>query len=191
MRGGWPMTHRPLTRRQFMAATLGAGVGALTGLARANAEPPQPAAGAGQRYKIAACDWMLLKRQKLGAFQLSKECGLDGVEVDMGSLGDRPEFDNKLRDPAVRQQFLDASKATGVEICSLAMSAFYARSFADHPNGDRMADEWIGLMKAMNVRVGFLPFGVQGKVQNDPAVRAKFVAALRRAAPKAEAAKVV
>src|SRR5207249_11536629 len=86
-----------------------------------------------QSYKVAACDWMLLKRQKLGAFQLAKDCGLDGVEVDMGSLGDRPDLDNQLRDPAVRQQFLDASKATGVEICSLAMSAFYARSFADHP----------------------------------------------------------
>jgi sugar phosphate isomerase/epimerase len=143
------------------------------------------------RYKIAACDWMLLKRQKLGAFQLSKDCGMDGVEVDMGSLGTRPDFENKLLDPTIRGQFLDASKTTGVEICSLAMSAFYGQSFADHPNAEHFADEWTGLMKALNVRVGFLPFGVKGNVKDDPAVREKFVAVLKRAAPKAEAARVV
>lgn len=134
---------------------------------------------------------MLLKRQKLGAFALSKDCGMDGVEVDLGSLGTRPDFDNKLLDPAVRQQFLDTSKETGVEICSLAMSAFYGQSFADHPNADHFVDEWIGLLQAMNVRVGFLPFGVKGNVRDNPAIREKFVAVLKRAAPKAEAAHVV
>jgi L-ribulose-5-phosphate 3-epimerase len=71
------------------------------------------------------------------------------------------------------------------------MSAFYGQSFADHPNADHFADEWTGLMKAMNVRVGFLPFGVKGNVKDDPEVRAKFVAVLKRAAAKAEAAGVV
>lgn len=40
-----------------------------------------------QRYKIAACDWMMLKRQKIGSFQLMKELGGDGIEMDMGGLG--------------------------------------------------------------------------------------------------------
>ena len=59
-----------------------------------------------QRYKIGVCDWMMLKRQKLGAFPLAKEVGADGVEVDMGSLGQRDSFENALADPAVRKQFL-------------------------------------------------------------------------------------
>src|SRR4051794_6046569 len=50
-----------------------------------------------QRYKIAACDWMLLKRQKLGAFKLAHDCGLDGLLVDMGPLGNRPDIENELR----------------------------------------------------------------------------------------------
>ena len=50
-----------------------------------------------QRYRIAVCDWMILKRQKIGAFQLAKELGSDGLELDMGSLGKRDSFDNKLR----------------------------------------------------------------------------------------------
>src|SRR5213592_5008008 len=76
----------------------------------------------GQRYKIAVCDWMILKRQKLGAFQLTKDIGADGVEVDMGSLGERETFDNALAEPTVRQQFLDEARRCNLEICSLAMS---------------------------------------------------------------------
>src|SRR2546430_183417 len=82
-----------------------------------------------QRYKIAACDWMMLKRQKLGAFKLAKDCGLDGIEVDMGGLGKRETFESQLVDPKVRQQFLDASRDTAIEISSIAMSGFYAQSF--------------------------------------------------------------
>ena len=37
-----------------------------------------------QQYRVAACDWMMLKRQKLGEFQLAKDIAADGVEVDMG-----------------------------------------------------------------------------------------------------------
>lgn len=51
------------------------------------------------RYRIAACDWMMLKRQKLGEFKLAHELGADGVEVDMGGLGKRVLFDNQLREP--------------------------------------------------------------------------------------------
>ena len=52
-----------------------------------------------QRYKIAACDWMMLKRQKIGSFQLMKELGGDGIEMDMGGLGKRDTFDNKFHQP--------------------------------------------------------------------------------------------
>lgn len=38
-----------------------------------------------QRYKIGVCDWMVLKRQKLGEFKLAKELGCDGLEMDMGA----------------------------------------------------------------------------------------------------------
>ena len=45
-----------------------------------------------QRYKIAVCDWMILKRQKIGSFQLVHELNGDGVELDMGGLGIRSFF---------------------------------------------------------------------------------------------------
>ena len=36
-----------------------------------------------QRYRVAACDWMMLKRQKLGEFQLTRYINADGAEMDM------------------------------------------------------------------------------------------------------------
>ena len=62
-----------------------------------------------QRYKIAVCDWMILKRQKIGSFQLVHELKGDGVELDMGSLGKREMFDNKLREPHFQQLFRETA----------------------------------------------------------------------------------
>src|SRR6267154_5620792 len=106
-----------ISRRWFIRRTVAAS-GALM------AEELAFGQGTKQRYRIAVCDWMILKRQKLGAFQLTKEIGADGVEVDMGSLGERETFDNQLAKPEVRQQFLNRAKERNVQICSLAMSGF-------------------------------------------------------------------
>src|SRR5215813_14071305 len=94
-------SRNTFSRREFLGtAALAAGALACpASLLAQNAATNTPAASAAnQRYRIAVCDWMILKRQKLGAFQLTKEIGADGVEVDMGSLGDRDTFDNKLAD---------------------------------------------------------------------------------------------
>ena len=55
-----------------------------------------------QKYKVAVCDWMILKRQKLGAFGLASEIKADGIELDMGGFGKRLTFDSKLGDPIER-----------------------------------------------------------------------------------------
>src|SRR5215510_12426292 len=118
---------------------------------------------ANQRYKIAVCDWMILKRQKLGAFQLTKDIGADGVEVDMGSLGDRDTFESVITtDAVVRQQFLDKAKELNLEISSIAMSGFYAQSFGNRPTVPRMTQDCIDTMKAMNVKIAFLPICMVG-----------------------------
>jgi sugar phosphate isomerase/epimerase len=115
------------------------------------------------RYKIAVCDWMILKRQKLGAFQLTKDIGADGVEVDMGSLGDHETFDSPITTNAVlRQQFLDKAKELNLEISSIAMSGFYAQSFGNRPTVPRMTQDCIDTMKAMNVKIAFLPICMIG-----------------------------
>jgi sugar phosphate isomerase/epimerase len=149
------------------------------------------AAPAEQRYRIAVCDWMILKRQKLGAFKLTKEIGADGVELDMGGLGNRETFDSKLGDPAVRQQFLDEARNQQVEISSVAMSGFYAQSFAEREGVDRMVQDCINTMQQLQVKVAFLPLGVQGDLVKFPHLRPVVVERLKAVAVQAEKAGVI
>nr|WP_121271900.1 TIM barrel protein [Pedobacter schmidteae] len=144
-----------------------------------------------QRYKVAVVDLMILKRQKLGAFDLSKEIGADGLELDMGGLGNRDTFDSKLADPALRQQFMDKAKALNLEICSLAMTGFYAQSLATRPTYQQMIGDCIATMKAMNVKVAFLPLGVQGDLVKHPELRPALVERLKVAGKMAKKAGVV
>jgi sugar phosphate isomerase/epimerase len=157
------------------------------------AETNAPAiAPSGPRYKIAVCDWMILKRQKLGAFQLTKDIGADGVEVDMGSLGQLDTFDSPITTNAVlRQQFLDKARELNLEISSLAMSGFYAQSFAERPTVPRMTQDCIDTMKAMNVKIAFLPLGVRSDLVKHPELRPKIVERLKIIGAQAEKAGVI
>jgi sugar phosphate isomerase/epimerase len=185
----------PLDRRQFLGcAATAAGTGLLAGALPAWAEDPPAASattGANQRYKIGVCDWMILKRQKLGAFALAKEIGVDGVEVDMGSLGQRDTFESSLADPSVRRQFLDTARDLDLSICSLAMSGFYAQSFAERTTVPRMVQDCIDTMQQMNVQVAFLPLGVRSDLVLHPELRPAVVKRLKSLAPHAEQAGVV
>ncbi len=142
-------------------------------------------------YKIAVIDLMILKRQKLSAFQLTKEIGADGLEIDMGGLGDRETFDSQLADPAIRKQFLDKAKELNLEICSLAMTGFYAQSFAKRPTYQKMVQDCLDTMKQMKVKVGFLPLGVQGDLVKNPELRAPIVERLKVVGKMAAKAGVV
>jgi sugar phosphate isomerase/epimerase len=131
-----------------------------------------------QQYKVAVCDWMILKRQKLGAFGLAAEIKADGIELDMGGLGNRPTFESKLGDPVERQKFLDKSKETGVGISSIAMSGFYAQSFAKREITP-MIDDCIKTMKDMNVKVAYLPLGTQSDLIKNPELRPEVIKRLK------------
>ena len=142
-------------------------------------------------YKVAVVDLMILKRQKLGALQLTKDIGADGVEIDMGGLGQRETFDNQLAQPEIRQQFIDKAKELNLEICSLAMTGFYAQSFATRPTYQRMIQDCLDTMKALNVKVAFLPLGTQGDLKKNPELRPAIVERLRVVGEMAKKAGVI
>ncbi len=143
------------------------------------------------RYKVAVCDWMILKRQKLGAFQLAKDMGADGVEVDMGSLGDRVMFASSLTNAANRQPFLNKARELKLEISSIAMSGFYAQSFAERTNLLRLVQDCVDTMKAMDVKIAFLPLGVNSDLLKHPELRSQVVERLKLAGALAEKAGVI
>lgn len=144
-----------------------------------------------QRYKVGLIDLMLLKRQKLGAIPLTQQLGADGLEVDMGGLGNRPTFDNQLLTDSIRQQFLNKAKELNVEIFSLAMTGYYAQSFCNREEYKRSIEDCIKTMQLMNVKVAFLPLGVQCDLKKNPGVRDSVVARLKVAGKMAEDAGVV
>lgn len=144
-----------------------------------------------ERYKVGLIDLMLLKRQKLGAITLTGELKADGVEVDMGGLGKRPTFENVLLNDTTRQQFLDKAKELNVEIFSLAMTGYYAQSFCGREEYIRSIADCIKTAQLMNVKLAFLPLGVQCDLAKNPSVRDSVVARLKVAGKMAEDAGIV
>ncbi|WP_321285994.1 sugar phosphate isomerase/epimerase family protein [uncultured Sunxiuqinia sp.] len=143
------------------------------------------------QYKVGVVDLMILKRQKISALPLAKEIGADGVEVDMGGLGNRPTFNNKLIDPVIRKQYLDTARQLGIEISSLAMTGFYSQSLPEREGAVETIQDCINTMVLMQVKVGFLPLGVEGDLIQYPERRAAIVERLKEVGKKAEAAGVV
>jgi sugar phosphate isomerase/epimerase len=148
-------------------------------------------AAQGQRYKIGVVDLMLLKRQKLGAFGVAKNVHADGLEVDMGGLGQRETFDNTLADDSVRRKFLETAQADSIDVCSLAMTGFYSQNFATRPTWQRMIGDCIATMRRMHVHVAFLPLGVNADPGKHPELRDSLVRRLRIAGRMAVHAGVV
>lgn len=115
-----------------------------------------------QQYQVAACDWMMLKRQKIGEFQLAKDIQADGIEMDMGPLGKREMFDNKLREEHFRQLFRHTADSLGIAVPSLAMSGMFAQSFLTRANYKELIADCLSSMDVMGAKVAFLPLGGSG-----------------------------
>ena len=181
------MNNTSHNRRNFIKslAVIGAGVWSGQALSACSSSRGMAVTGK-ERYKIAVCDWMILKRQKLSAFALANEINADGIELDMGGLGNRDTFDSKLGDPAVRQEFLAEAKKQGVGISSIAMSGFYAQSFAERPTVPQMVQDTVDTMKGMGVNVAYLPLGVPGDLVKHPELRPAIVERLKMAGAKAQ-----
>ncbi len=116
-----------------------------------------------QRYHVAACDWMMLKRQKLGEFALTRTIGADGVEMDMGPLGKRVLFDNQLRDEKQAAKFLHYADSLGVQVPSVAMSGFFAQNFVTRKNYKDLLNDCFTTMHKFRAKVAFLPLGGSGE----------------------------
>lgn len=173
-------------RRRFIRSSLALGAASILPLHSIGA-PRLPQRNL-ERYRIAVCDWMILKRQKPVAVGLAAEMGADGLEVDMGGLGQRPTFDNRLLDPRNRKVYHDELRKHGIGISSIAMSGFYAQSFAERETLPLMLRDTINTMVMMGVPVAFLPLGVKGDLVRYPELRPAITERLKLAGEMASAA---
>jgi SSS family solute:Na+ symporter len=144
-----------------------------------------------QKYKVAVVDLMLLKRQKLGAIPLAHTVGADGLEVDMGGLGNRETFENTLTTDSIRRQFLGTAQADSIEFCSLALTGFYSQNFATRPTYEKNIADAIATMKALHVGIAFLPLGVNADPGKHPELKDSLIRRLKVAGKMAEQAGVI
>lgn len=146
------------------------------------------AAMAQKRYQVGVCDWMVLKRQKLGEFKLAHEMGCDGVEMDMGGLGRRDSFDNKFRNPVEVKKFKETAESFNIKVGAIAMSGFYGQSFAKKASYKWLIEDCLNTMEIWNVKVAFLPLGGCGKNWADSLpLRKELVTRLHEAGEMAKA----
>ena len=145
-------------------------------------------ARAQHRYQVGVCDWMVLKRQKLGEFKLAHEVGCDGLEMDMGGLGNRPMFDNKMRDPEMVKTFRHHADSFNIKVGAVAMSGFYGQSFAKKETWKELIADCLNTMELMDAQVAFLPLGGCGNNWTDSLpLRREVVARLHEAGEMAKA----
>lgn len=139
-----------------------------------------------QRYQVAVIDLMILKRQKLGAVQLAHEIGADGLEVDMGGLGQRDTFDNKFFDEEFRTNYVNELQKYKLQVCAVAMTGFYAQSLATRPTYQMMIADCLRTCQLLGAKTAFLPLGVQGDLVKNPELRPALVERLKVAGAMAK-----
>ncbi len=139
------MTRYRLNRRTMMLRTgqAAAAVWAASPLA------PLLAGACSRGFRIGACDWTLGKRSDPAALDVAKEIGLDGVQVDMGTIGN----DMHLRRPEVQQAYREASQRTGVGLASLGEAEFWEAPIKSDPRAAQWLLDSIDVCTALGMKV--------------------------------------
>lgn len=81
---------------------------------------------------IGACIWSLPEESLEAQFNLAKECGLNGLQLDINS----GEGDRTLADPSMIERMQELSKASGLTFPALGIGIFCERAATDtaeHP----------------------------------------------------------
>jgi len=172
-------TATTLSRRRLLTCAAAAAMGSLVAPSVGGA----PADSTGRWFKVGICEWMLGKNSP-ASFDVAKEIGVDGVQLNMGSLAN----DMQLRRPDVQQAYLAAAKRTGLEISSIACAEMNNIPL----KSDKRAEPWlfdsIDVAKALGVKVILLAFFGNDDLRGDAAGTDHVVELLKQAAPKAHKA---
>jgi len=132
--------------------------------------------------RIGACDWSIGKSSDLGAFEVAKQIGLEGIQVNLGS-----EKNNMhLRLPSLQRSYLEESKKSKIKIASLAIGELNNVPYKSDPRTEEWVSDSIDVAKALGVNVILLAFFSKNDLRNDEAGKAEVVKRLKKVAPKAE-----
>jgi len=168
-----------LTRREMMRKT--AGVAAA--LALGSAWEPMRAGPGGRGFKIGAPEWSLGKTDP-SCFEVAKEIGLDGVQVDMGNVNNHLH----LRQPEAQQAYLAAARQNGLEVSSVALAELNNIPLKSDPRATIWLMDSISVARALGVRVILVAAFSNGELKGDKPGVDRTVEILQEIAPRAEKA---
>ena len=176
------MQPHTFTRRSVLARTI------LTSSALALTPSLAPlfAAPAQRRFKIGACEWSLRKSDP-SCFDVAKEIGLDGVQVDMG----RAANGMHLRKPEVQRAYIESARRTGLEIASIATAEMNNIGLKNEPRAAIWLHDSIDVAKVLGVKVVLVAQFFAGDLKGDKAGTDRTVELLKELAPRAEKAGVI
>lgn len=144
------------------------------------------AARQGVKFRVGVTDWNLKQMGQLGAFELARRIGFEGVQVSLGVGTDRLP----MADPERQKAVLAESKRTGVAIASTHLEILHRNYLKSDPLGQRWVADAIPITRALGVRVILLPFFGKGALTNRSEMD-RVADALREVAPAAERAGVI
>lgn len=134
------------------------------------------------RIRISACDWSIGKSSDLGAFDVAKQIGLEGIQVNVGSTKNNLH----LREKPIQQLYLEKSKETGIKISSLAIAELNNVPYKSDPKTEEWVFDSIDVAKNLGVTVILLAFFHKNDLRNDDAGKQEVINRLKKVAPKAE-----
>lgn len=150
---------------------------------------PESDAAQAKAFPIGACDWTIGKKQEIGAFDVARQIGLEGLQVSFSTPGS--EFD--LRDRNVRERYYQRVDETGIKLASLGMGILNQMPLASHPDAIGWVDDAIDTMMEMRKErsdlapaICLLAFFGKGDINGKPELMDSVIAKLKTVAPKAE-----
>ncbi|MGZ8558915.1 MAG: sugar phosphate isomerase/epimerase family protein [Chitinophagaceae bacterium] len=166
-----------LTRRELIKHSAW-----LTAFACSSFAPGADSAVKKKHFNIGACDWSLGKNSDPAAFELAKQIGLDGIMVNMGSVKDNLH----LREKNVQQQYIEASRVTGVKISSIAIGELNNVPYKLDPRTEQWVWDSVDTARNLNVPVVLLAFFHKNDLRNDEGGKKEVINRLKKVAPHAE-----
>ena len=155
-------------------------------LAAGSGLSPLFAAGKSRGFKIGACEWALHKSDP-SCFDVAKEIGLDGVQVDLGNLEDGP----RMLKPDVQKAYLAAANRTGLEIASLGMGIMNLIPLKSDSRAAKWLDQSIDICKAMGITLTMPAMFHNGNLDMKKTKEIdRLVEVIKNVTPKAEKAGV-
>lgn len=171
-----------MTRRQMIKL----GTQAFVSIAFSSAVAALQAGGAGRGFKIGACEWSLRKSDP-SCFDVAKEIGLDGVEVDMGRAANQMQ----LRKPELQRSYIEAARRTGLEISSIALAELNNIGLKSEPRAAIWVNDSIEVATALGAKVILVAQFFAGDLKGDKIGTDRTVELLKELAPRAEKAGVI